>query len=259
MYKLRHFIYLVILIAFDQYTKFLARTELAVRHTISLLPDVLSLHYHENDGAVWGILSGKVPWLIAFTVIVLGIMLAFYLRLPKIGRFEPLRLIMVFIAAGAVGNLIDRIFFGYVTDFIYIELINFPIFNIADCYITLSAVVLLLLTFFYYREEDFDFLSAKKKSIRRDESGNDGLEESCAKAVHTDIGLSADTGAAESGSANTDAAESGFTDTTLPTGAAAPSHQNAARVLTPEMANRRKDLSPEFDTLEKDDDNDDEG
>ena len=57
--------------------------------------------------------------------------------------------------AGAIGNLIDRISLKYVVDFIYFELIDFPIFNIADCYLTVSSFLLIILAIFYYKENDF--------------------------------------------------------------------------------------------------------
>ena len=73
-----------------------------------------------------------------------------------------MRLCLYFIAAGAVGNLIDRAVFSYVRDFIYFSLIDFPVFNVADIYITCAAFPMVLLTMFYYREEnDFSFLSFK--------------------------------------------------------------------------------------------------
>ena len=173
MYKLRHIFFFVLMIAFDQYTKYLARTDLAVREVIPVLPGILSLHYHENDGAVWGILSGKVSFLIVFTLIILGGMIWFYCRIPHTMRYEPLRLIIVCMTAGAVGNLIDRIIYGKVTDFLYIELFRFPIFNVADCYITISAALLIFLTIFYYKEEDFYFLSRKKWKTNAEELSSD--------------------------------------------------------------------------------------
>jgi signal peptidase II len=62
-------------------------------------------------------------------------------------------------AAGAIGNMIDRVLKHYVVDFIYFELINFPIFNVADCYVTISAALLIISIMFIYKEEDFKFIS----------------------------------------------------------------------------------------------------
>ena len=63
---------------------------------------------------------------------------------------------LLFFMAGAIGNFIDRITNQYVVDFFYFKLINFPIFNVADIYVTIAAVFMLFLGLFYYKEEDFE-------------------------------------------------------------------------------------------------------
>ena len=68
---------------------------------------------------------------------------------------------LIFIAAGAAGNLYDRITLKYVRDFIYFSLIDFPVFNVADIYVTCSVFVLAFLIFFYYKEEDLQFGSGR--------------------------------------------------------------------------------------------------
>ena len=70
------------------------------------------------------------------------------------------------IAGGAIGNLIDRLRFDYVVDFIYIVLINFPIFNVSDMYVTFSTALLVIQVLFIYKENDFNFLSFNQKRIR---------------------------------------------------------------------------------------------
>ena len=64
---------------------------------------------------------------------------------------------------GAAGNFIDRLFRGYVVDFIYFSLIDFPVFNIADIYVVCGGIVLVFLVVFKYKDEDFEFLSLKIK------------------------------------------------------------------------------------------------
>lgn len=65
--------------------------------------------------------------------------------------------------AGAVGNMIDRVFRKYVVDFIYFSLINFPVFNVADIYVTVAAFMLVVLILFFYQEEDLNRVFSKKK------------------------------------------------------------------------------------------------
>ena len=73
-----------------------------------------------------------------------------------------INLILIFFVAGAIGNLIDRIVNNYVVDFFYFKLINFPIFNVADIYVTVAAFAFIILGIFYYKEEDFEMIFKKK-------------------------------------------------------------------------------------------------
>ena len=163
MKKIRHLIYVVLLIALDQFTKYLAATILKTSGPFPIIPKVLSLYYHENNGAVWGIMSGKISFLINTTIIIMAGMVLFYLKIPAGKRYNFMRIVLVFLSAGAIGNLIDRSINKYVVDFIYFELIDFPIFNLADCYVTGSAALLIILCLFYYKDEDFAFLNRKEE------------------------------------------------------------------------------------------------
>ena len=75
-------------------------------------------------------------------------------------------MIVILIASGAIGNMIDRIRLEYVVDFFYFVLINFPIFNMADIYVSVACVLLSIVMLFVYKEEDLDFLSIRPKKIR---------------------------------------------------------------------------------------------
>jgi len=107
-------------------------------------------------------LSGKIPFLVVLTCIIMSFMVYVYFKIPMDKRYDLMRVILIFIAAGAIGNFIDRILRGFVVDFLYFELIDFPIFNVADCYITISSIFLILLSIFYYKDEDFAFLGKKE-------------------------------------------------------------------------------------------------
>ncbi|MDF2589686.1 MAG: hypothetical protein K0S41_3527 [Anaerocolumna sp.] len=165
MKRIRHLIYIVLLLVFDQLTKYLVLTNLKGKDSFQIIPGVLQLHYHENTGAVWGIMSGQTGLLVAFSVLIMIGMIFVYFKIPMDKRYDLMRIILIFIAAGALGNFIDRITRKYVVDFIYFELIDFPIFNVADCYITISTFLLILLSLFYYKDEDFSFLNKKEKTV----------------------------------------------------------------------------------------------
>ena len=149
---------------FDQFTKYMAVLKLKDQAPFVVINGVFELRYLENRGAAFGMMQDMRFILAAGAVLVCGVIVYFYLRTPEKRRYLPLRICAVFLCAGAVGNMIDRIRLGYVIDFFYFRLIDFPIFNIADCYVVAACIIFALLVLFYYREEDdFSFLSREKR------------------------------------------------------------------------------------------------
>ena len=157
-------------VAMDQFTKYLAITYIK-DNPITILEGVFQLRYLENHGAAFGMLQNQQWFFLIITVVTLGIVTFIYLRLPKEKHFIPLRICLVILVAGAIGNMIDRIRFQYVVDIFYFELIDFPIFNVADIFATVSTLVLILLFLFYYSEEDFDLIFQIFKSKRKENQG----------------------------------------------------------------------------------------
>lgn len=163
MKYLKAFFGAFILILIDQWTKYMVLLHVKPVSSIPLIPGVFSFTYHENRGAVWGIMQGQIPVLILSTIIILAVVLHIYARIPDTRKYIWLRLVSVLIISGAIGNFIDRVFRRYVVDFIYFELIDFPIFNVADMYVVIAAGLLILVSFIVYKEDsDFDFLRLKK-------------------------------------------------------------------------------------------------
>ena len=158
----------VILTALDQWTKYLAVLHLKGQSPIVLWEGVFELHYLENRGAAFGILQGQKAVFLVCTLVILMLIAFYYNRLPGERKFFPMRLVAVLLAAGAVGNLIDRMRYSYVVDFLYFKLIDFPVFNVADCYVTVGAVLLAVLILFVYKEEDLGFLSLKRRKEQKD-------------------------------------------------------------------------------------------
>lgn len=152
-----------ILIALDQITKLLTVSVLKV-HDITLIPKVLVLTYVENRGAAFGIFENQKLFFFFITAVMVVIFGYCYLHLLGQKSYRLLRVLCVTYTAGAIGNLIDRIFRGYVVDMIYFVPINFPVFNVADCYITISTVVLLIALFSCYKDDDFSFLKPVRKA-----------------------------------------------------------------------------------------------
>lgn len=149
---------------FDQFTKYMAVLKLKDQTPFVLIDGVFELRYLENRGAAFGMMQDMRFVLAAGALFVCAVIVYLYLRMPESRRYIPLRICAVLLCAGAVGNMIDRIRLGYVIDFFYFRLIDFPIFNVADCYVVAACIVFALLVLFYYREEDdFSFLSREKK------------------------------------------------------------------------------------------------
>lgn len=162
MKKLRYFIIFIIsvilLILLDQMTKASAVAHLKNQPSFSLIPGVFELDYLENRGAAFGMLQNQ-KWFFIFSVLlVIAVVGWCFLKMPEDRRYHPLRILGAFITAGAIGNMIDRVQNGYVVDFLYFSLIRFPVFNVADIYVTVSVFILFFLILTFYKDEDFRFL-----------------------------------------------------------------------------------------------------
>ena len=144
----------ITLVIIDQITKHFAIVYLKGHEPIELIKDYLYLTYLENKGAAFGMLNSK-PMLFTILAIIFVIGMTMYILKNRhnIGSFYKLG--FAIIIAGALGNLIDRLRFGYVVDFIFSPLgglYDFPVFNFADIYLTCTAIVLLLYSIFFDKE-----------------------------------------------------------------------------------------------------------
>ena len=124
---------------------------------------MLYFQYLENRGAAFGIFQGQKWLLLGLTgLVILGVLYVLW-KLPAEKKFLLLKILCFFLVSGGLGNMIDRMRLNYVVDFIYFSPIDFPIFNVADIYVTVRYHSLLfVLVMFYYKEEDFEFLKWKQ-------------------------------------------------------------------------------------------------
>lgn len=150
-------------IGLDQWTKFLAVNRLMDRPAYVIWDGVFELLYSKNRGAAFGMLQGQLWFFLIIAIVVVAVSVYAVSRMPATKKYLPLHLIAMFLCAGAVGNMIDRFTRGYVVDFLYFKLIDFPIFNVADCYVTVSMFFFILLFLFKYKEEDMDCLTGRKR------------------------------------------------------------------------------------------------
>lgn len=177
---------IVFLVAIDQITKLFAAFFLQGNAAKVLIPGVFELRYLENQSAAFGFdfisfLQGilQIPFFASnpdaflrfkmtifaiLTIIVVLILFMIYKRIPGSNkRFRYMDYILIAFISGAIGNCMDRIVHNYVIDFFYFCLIDFPIFNVADIYVTVSAFFMIVLGLFYYKEEDFEMIFPSKK------------------------------------------------------------------------------------------------
>ena len=126
-------------VGLDRLTKCLVQTAFTPGQTVPLIPSIAHLTYVQNTGAAFGLFRGQVWWLAVVSVVVCGWMI-FELR-RAVSSVSLSVISMSLVLGGAVGNLIDRVWLGYVVDFI--DLRVWPVFNVADSCITIGVGLLL--------------------------------------------------------------------------------------------------------------------
>ena len=152
----------VLLIAVDQITKIIARNTLS-DGPVALIEDVFEFSLVYNTGVAWGMFDNMTLVINIIAHLIMIFVAIIYFKMPAENkRLRPLKILLILIFAGAAGNCIDRSLMSAVTDFLYFKLINFPVFNVADCYVTVSGILVAVLLIFYYKEEDFKFLKKEK-------------------------------------------------------------------------------------------------
>lgn len=143
MHKKKHIwcsVMIILIVVFDQITKFFAQKYLSDGSTVVFIKGIVQFNYAENEGMAFSLFSGSRWIFVALTVAACAIAM-WYIFADKCKSLWLYWSIGVVIAGG-IGNLIDRAFYGFVVDFIEPVFMNFAIFNIADCAVSLGAVSL---------------------------------------------------------------------------------------------------------------------
>lgn len=128
-----------------------------VGDSMDVIPGFINFVYIQNTGAAWGMLAGRPVFLIIVSIIILAIYLWFYaIRLKRLKNNSSITLAVSvgLIAGGCIGNLVDRIAFGYVRDFINFQFMDFPVFNVADIALTVGIIIMVIYFIFIYSKED---------------------------------------------------------------------------------------------------------
>lgn len=147
-----YYFLIIILVIIDQASKWWTVQNIDLHQVIEVIPNVLSLTYIQNTGAAWSILEGQMIFFYIVTILVVGVLLY---ELHKHWRDSKVfALGFSFIIGGALGNFIDRLLLKYVVDMIKLEFIDFPIFNLADTWLTVGVIIVLIYILFDKKEED---------------------------------------------------------------------------------------------------------
>ena len=134
----------IVTLIIDQITKKVITATMNIGDSYEVIPHFLNITSHRNNGAAWGILSGKMGFFYIITLIILAVLIIFYIKETKYNAFMQVAISLLF--AGALGNFIDRLFNGEVVDFIDTNIFgyDFPIFNIADSSLTIGVIFVII-------------------------------------------------------------------------------------------------------------------
>ncbi len=144
----------LLIIALDQISKHLVTSHFSLGEGKCIIEGVLDFTYVQNRGAAFGLLQGARVFFIILTVVIFA---ALVIYLYKARLTSPLeKTALAFIAGGAIGNFIDRLVLGYVRDFIEVTFIDFPVFNVADCFVCIGAGLYILYTFLDMKRKNKD-------------------------------------------------------------------------------------------------------
>ena len=142
----------LILIIADRYTKHLAVRFIKPVGSVEVIKNILRFSDVENRGAAFGMLR-DARW-VFITVTVISVAAIVWWMVFRRPESRLLRVSLLLILSGALGNLIDRVMLGYVTDMIDVAFIDFPVFNFADCCVVVGAVLFAIYVLFVYKEPE---------------------------------------------------------------------------------------------------------
>ena len=134
-------VFALLIVIADQLTKYLTVANLALGEVAPAIDGLFSFTYVQNTGAAWSSFQGQ-HWLFALVFAAFAVFIAWEFPKGKMG-FKPFeRWCIVSVFAGGLGNMIDRLRLGYVVDMIRLDFMDFPVFNVADCFITCGCIAL---------------------------------------------------------------------------------------------------------------------
>lgn len=144
-------IFTVLIVAADQLTKYLTVANISLGGAVPAIPGLFDFTYVQNTGAAWSSFEGQ-HWLFVLVFAVFAAFIIWEFPKNRMG-FKPFeRWCIVAVFAGGLGNIIDRVRLGYVVDMICLEFMDFPVFNVADCFISCGCIALMFHLIFFNKE-----------------------------------------------------------------------------------------------------------
>jgi len=176
------------IVGLDQWTKYLTMKHLAGGGEVKFIGNAVVFSYMQNRGMAWGLFQNAQFVLCLLTILAIAVIVFLYVRTPFKPEYRPIRIAEVMLVGGALGNLIDRIFrfdpaeggtyfHGYVVDMIYVKAINFPVFNVADIFVSLAFLSFLFLLIFVYNEDEFNKCFGNFPPRKKKEAEGEGKDE----------------------------------------------------------------------------------
>lgn len=135
----------------DQWTKLLTVENIPLHGVRSGIDGIFHLTYTQNTGGAWSSFEGMI-WLFALVFLIFTVLIVWEFKTKRLGLTNLERWLVAAVFAGGLGNMIDRIRLGYVVDMIELEFMDFPVFNVADCFITCGCVLLMIHLVFFNKE-----------------------------------------------------------------------------------------------------------
>jgi len=139
-----------VIFAIDQFVKWLTVQNMALGERRVIIEGIFSLHHYQNEGMAFGMFQGGRWFFIIITIPIIIAMVYYYAKHTPKGRLgTAMRISILVIIGGALGNFYDRVFRGYVIDMLFVEFINFPfIFNMADVFLVCAVLALVVMSLF---------------------------------------------------------------------------------------------------------------
>lgn len=169
----------VVAVILDQLSKYIVVRNIELYETVPFIKGFMSFYHTRNTGAAFSMFSDKRWVFMVFSFISMGLIV--YMLIKEYRRHPLMNVSLAMVLGGGVGNMIDRIRLGYVVDFFHTDFVNFAVFNVADCFITVGAVLLGVYVVFFEAKVEKK-LQAEKKAAElaanivesTEESGENG-------------------------------------------------------------------------------------